>query len=127
MGNANSGRYPRLSPQERHRIIGLVADGMRPGDVAREVARSKTMVYTVMREAGGMTRRVSWEPSPARLSAAERELIVRGLDANESFRAIARRLGRAPSTVSREVNANGGRAGYAGWRALRRGSVRRSV
>jgi transposase, IS30 family len=122
VGNANSGRYPRLSPQERHRIIGLVADGMRPGAVAREVARSKSMVYTVMREAGGMTRRVSWEPSPARLSAAERELVVRGLDAEESFRAIARRLGRAPSTVSREVNANGGRAGYAGWRAHRRAS-----
>jgi transposase len=102
MGSACSGRYPRLSPQERHRIIGLVADGMRPGDVAREVARSKSMVYTVMREAGGMTRRVSWEPSPVRLSAGERELVVRALDAGTSFRAIAAQLGRAPSTVSRE-------------------------
>jgi IS30 family transposase len=77
------------------------------------------MVRTVMREAGGMTRRVVWEPSPARLSAAEREQIRGGLDAGESFRTIATRLGRAASTVSREVNSNGGRAGYAGWRADR--------
>jgi IS30 family transposase len=33
---------------------------------------------------------------------------------------LGRRLGRAASTVSREVNANGGRDGYAGWRAHRR-------
>jgi IS30 family transposase len=74
----------------------------------------------VIREAGGVARRLDWEPSPARLSAAEREEIRCGLDAGESIRMIAGRLGRAPSTVSREVNANGGRAGYAGWRAHRR-------
>jgi IS30 family transposase len=119
VGNANSGRYPKLMPSERKRIIALVAGGMATVEVAREVARSASMVRTVMREAGGMTRRVVWEPSPARLSAAEREAIRGGLDAEESFRVIAGRLGRAPSTVSREVNANGGRVGYAGWRAHR--------
>lgn len=120
MGNANSGRYPRLTPEDRKRIIGLVADGMRAADVAREVARSKGFVHLVMREAGGVARRLDWDPSPARLSASEREDIRSGLDAGESFRAIARRLGRVASTVSREVNANGGRDGYAGWRAHRR-------
>jgi len=119
MGNANSGRYLRLSPLERKRIIGLVADGMRTVDVAREVARSERMVQRVVRAAGGVARRMDWDPSPARLSASEREEIRRGLDAGESLRAIARRLGRAGSTVSREVNANGGRDGYAGWRAHR--------
>jgi transposase, IS30 family len=119
MGGKNSGRYPRLLPLERKRIISLVAGGMRTADVAREVSRSVSMVRTVMREAGGMTRRVVWEPSPARLSAAEREQIRGGLDAGESFRTIAGRLGRAASTVSREVNSNGGRQGYAGWRAHR--------
>src|SRR5580765_2728160 len=117
MGNKNSGRYPKLLPLERKRIISLAADGVRTADEAREVARSVSMVRTVMREAGGMTRRVVWEPSPARLSAGEREAIRGGLDAGESFRTIATRLQRAPSTVSREVNANGGRVGYAGWRA----------
>ena len=108
MGNANSGRYPKLTPEDRKRIIGLVADGMRVADVAREVARSTGFVHRVVAGAGGVARRLDWDPSPARLSAAEREEIRSGLDAGESFRAIAARLGRAPSTVSREVNANGG-------------------
>jgi IS30 family transposase len=43
---------------------------------------------------------------------AEREEISRGLAAGMSLRAIAAVLGRAPSTVSREVAGNGGRAGY---------------
>jgi IS30 family transposase len=120
VGNANSGRYPKLTPEERKRIIGLVADGMRPVDVAREVARSAWFVHRVIREAGGVARRLDWDPSPARLSAADREDIRAGLDAGDSLRAIAGRLGRAPSTVSREVNANGGAKAYEGWRAHRR-------
>jgi transposase, IS30 family len=120
VGNANSGRYPKLTPQERRRIIGLVADGMGTVDVAREVRRSASFVRRIMRDAGGVARRLEWDPSPARLSAAEREQIRAGLDAGESFSSIARGIGRVPSTVSREVNANGGRAGYQGWRAHRR-------
>ena len=62
-----------------------------------------------------------------RLSLAEREDISRGLAACESLRAIAARLGRAPSTVAREVTGNGGRGGYravtadeAAWRRAKR-------
>jgi IS30 family transposase len=122
VGIENSGRYPKLRPDERKRIIGLVADGMRAVDVAREVARSVSMVHRVMHEAGGVARRLDWNPSPARLSAGEREDIRAGLDAGVSLRAIAARLGRAPSTVSREVKANGGPNDYRGWRAHRRAS-----
>jgi IS30 family transposase len=43
---------------------------------------------------------------------AEREEISRGLAAGDSCRVIAQRLGRAPSTVSREVARNGGRRRY---------------
>ncbi len=50
---------------------------------------------------------------------AEREEISRGLAARESIRAIATRLGRAPSTVSREINANGGPRRYRAARADR--------
>ena len=120
MGNANSGRYPKLTPEERKRIIGLVADGLPAAEVAKAVARSTGFVYRVIQAAGGVARRQDWDPSPARLSAGERERIRSGLDAGESFASIARGLGRATSTVSREVNANGGRAAYAGWRAHRR-------
>ena len=48
----------------------------------------------------------SWKPrkrSALRLSLSEREEISLGLAAGESMRSIARRLGRAPSTVTREV------------------------
>jgi IS30 family transposase len=119
VGNANSGRYPKLTSEERKRIIGLVADGMHVKEVAREVARSAGLIRRVTRAAGGVARRLEWDPSPARLSAAERETIAAGVKAGDSFRAIAAELSRAPSTVSREVRNNGGRDGYAGWRAHR--------
>jgi IS30 family transposase len=61
------------------------------------------------------------------LAAAEREEISRGLARGESFRAIARQIGRPHTTVAREVNRNGGRRRYraraadaAAWRRARR-------
>jgi IS30 family transposase len=54
------------------------------------------------------------------LSILEREQILLGVSRGASLRAIARALGRSPSTISREVAANGGRAGYGAWRAHRR-------
>jgi IS30 family transposase len=54
------------------------------------------------------------------LSVAEREEISRGLVEGDSFREVARRLSREPSTISREVNANGGRAHYRAWVGERR-------
>ena len=118
-GNANSGRYPKLLSAEKSRIIVLSARGMSDRDLAREVGRSLGTVQLVIREGGGVAAKINWDPSPARLSAGERRRSGR-VSMRESFAAIARRLGRATSTVSREVNANGGRAGYAGWRAHRR-------
>ena len=61
------------------------------------------------------------------LTLTEREEISRGLVAHLSLRSIAFQLGRAPSTISREVNRNGGlkhyratQADQAAWdRALR--------
>lgn len=47
-----------------------------------------------------------------RLSSAEREELSRGLAQEESLSAIARRMGRAPSTLSREMNRNGSKSGY---------------
>jgi IS30 family transposase len=59
-------------------------------------------------------------PGPGRLTLADREEITLGLHAGESFTGIAGRLGKAPSTVSREVAANGGRGDYRAWRAHQR-------
>ncbi len=60
---------------------------------------------------------IVWSPGPSRLSLADREEISRGLSVGEPLRAVARRLGRAPSTISREVKANGGRSHYRAVRA----------
>jgi IS30 family transposase len=61
------------------------------------------------------------------LSAADREEISRGNAAGLSARAIASRLGRSASTISREIGRNGGRAAYracvadvAAWERARR-------
>lgn len=64
-----------------------------------------------------------------RLEAAEREEISRGLAQGETISAVARRLGRAPSTLVREVSRNSGTSGYrafsAGHRARASASARR--
>lgn len=81
-------------------------------EIARVVGRSVSTVRDYVARHG--FRRPAGPPawSSARLSLADREETSRGLVASESLRAIARRLGRAPSTICREVNANGGRSGY---------------
>ena len=53
--------------------------------------------------------------APRRLSLADREELSRGLIAGDSLRQIAARLGRAVSTISREVAWNGPRDTYRAW------------
>jgi IS30 family transposase len=106
-------------PREVKLEIGLrVGRGERWCDVASVFGISERSIARVMVESGGMPAR--WKDrSPRRLSVLEREEISRGLSVGDSLRVIAARLGRHPSTVSREVNANGGRDGYRAWRADR--------
>ena len=65
-----------------------------------------------------------WSPASGRLTLADREEISLGLHGGETFTAIANRVGRAVSSVSREVAANGGRGGYRAWRAHQRARQR---
>jgi IS30 family transposase len=67
----------------------------------------------------GGVMRPARERSPLRLSVTDREEVSRGLVAGDSLRRIAARLGRAVSTISREVGWNGPRDGYRAWRAER--------
>ncbi len=96
---------------ERLEIRARVAAGERIDAVAASVRRSRRLVQRVVGRAGGLPPRRSVR-SVLRLSMAEREEISRGLRAGESFRRIAAGLDRSPSTVSREVGANGGRRPY---------------
>jgi IS30 family transposase len=79
--------------------------------IARHFGRSHSSIQGILARTGGI------RPAPRRrsqlsLTLAEREEISRGVVAGLSVRAIALLLGRAPSTVSREVNRNGGRRHY---------------
>jgi hypothetical protein len=67
-------------------------------------------------QSGGVKQPPRRRP-PGSLLAAELEEISRGVAAGDSCRAIAKRLGRAPSTVSRELTRNGGCCGYRAQRA----------
>ena len=102
-----------LSVEQRREARRLGAEGLKTAEIARGLGCSLTTVNRVLAGQGKREARASrWCPSPARLSSVEREEISRGLQAGLSFTAIASRLGRATSTVSREVNANGGRDRY---------------
>ena len=61
-----------------------------------------------------------------RLSFTEREEVSRGLAQGIGLSAIARRLGRAPSTIAREVRHNSGKSGYRAFSAGNRANVRAS-
>jgi IS30 family transposase len=109
----------RISDTERQRIAELLAEGAPVWRLHKEINRSR---YAIRRAVVALHRPPKQEPrrSPLRLSLAEREEISRGLAAGEPVREIARRLGRAPSTVCREVAANGGRGRYRACAADRR-------
>jgi len=101
----------------------LAAKGHRLREIGRLVHRSKHAVTNALaREPSAVP--IAWNPSPARLSLAEREEVRVGLEQGHTFTAIATVIGRAVSTVSREVAANGGRASYQGWQAHQQAGCR---
>jgi IS30 family transposase len=95
-----------------------VGEGVDLDQIARQLGCCVRTVQRVWVESKVKSRRVG--QSALRLSFVEREQISRGLAAGQSVRAIARALGRSASTVSREVNANGGRGRYRALRAHER-------
>ena len=109
----------KVEQARRLEVLARVAGGGRQVAVARELGLSRSTVQRVLVAAGGApSRRVRRRPrSVLRLSLVEREEIRAGIAAGDSFRVIARRIGRAPSTVSREVGGVGGRGSYRATRA----------
>jgi len=79
--------------------------------IARLFGRHHSAIQGILSRTGGI-RPPQRRRSQRALTLAEREEISRGVIAGQSLRSIAASLGRAPSTVSRELNRNGGRRQY---------------
>ena len=110
-----------LTHEQKQLAFRLRGRGWRLVDIAREIGCSAPMVGLMVR-AGRFTIGVrdEWQPRSGHLGIADREEILIGVRAGDSLAAIAKRLGRQCSTVSREVAANGGRDSYSAWAAHQR-------
>ena len=84
--------------------------------IGRRLGRSAGSIRAFVESSGGVRPPVRWRSSH-HLSLTEREEVSRGVAAGDSSAVIGSRLGRAPSTISRELARNGGRAGYRAHRA----------
>ena len=94
----------------------LVGQGVMPGDAGVAVGVSEHCGRRWFADAGGVKPRFADEQPRRRprLSFEEREEIALGVAVQESVRSIADRLGRAASTISREIknNSSNGRNHY---------------
>ena len=79
--------------------------------IGQALGRGHTSIAGHIRPSGGI-RPPARRRSSRVLTFAEREEISRGIVEGRSLRAIARALGRSPSTVSREIGRNGGSRRY---------------
>ena len=93
----------------------LMWDRWRKGESLQQIAqlfdRNHSSIQHILAETGGI------RPAPRcrsrlALTLAEREEISRSVAAGYSLRSIAAQLGRAPSTISREIRRNGGQRSY---------------
>lgn len=104
---------PRIYYTESQKA--LMWERWRKGESLQQIAqlfdRNHTSIQGILARTGGIQPRPRCRSQRA-LSLAEREEISRGLVAGHSIRSIAILLRRAPSTISREINRNGGQSGY---------------
>jgi IS30 family transposase len=104
---------PRIYYTDTHKA--LMWERWRHGESLQKIAqlfgRNHSSISRILAETGGI------RPAPRcrsrlALTLAEREEISRAVVAGLSIRSIARSIGRAPSSVSREIKRNGGWDGY---------------
>lgn len=93
----------------------LMWERWQKGDSLQQIAqlfdRNHSTVQGILSRTGGI-RPASRRRSRLALTLAEREEISRAVVTGQSIRSVARQLGRAPSTISRELQRNGGQQRY---------------
>src|SRR6185295_4834778 len=80
-------------------------------EIGRALEASAETVRLVIVRRGGVAPEARRRAKHT-LTLAEREEISRGIARDEGVRELARRLGRLPSTISREIARHGGRTQY---------------
>jgi IS30 family transposase len=112
------GKHGHLSREQKQLALRLHAKGWRLVDIAREIGCTAPMVGRMAREGRHLDGKpFGWQPRTGHLTVLEREQIMVGLARGDSLTTIARELGRAVSTISREVRRSGKREDYSAWRA----------
>ena len=107
---AQMGR-PGLSPRRKAELWKRWRAGESVSDIARALEKNVGSIFGVLRLRGGIGP-PQRKRSQCALTRGDREEISHGLAAGLSQRQIAARIGRSPSTVSREIDRNGGEARY---------------
>jgi transposase, IS30 family len=109
---ARKPRWFRLPPELRREVLRLAAQGLSLPQMSARLDLSVSVVWSVLRPLGGVIRKDMLAPTGVRLGLAERVEIRVGLERGWSYRRIGDQLGRAASTICREVAAGGGRGCY---------------
>ena len=105
------GQAQETHAQPAHHLWRRWREGQTLTEIAVALSVPTVSVFAMIRRSGGYSPPERTRAERA-LGPDEREEISRGLSAGDSIRAIAARIGRPASTVSREVSRNGGRQRY---------------
>ncbi len=104
---------PRIYYTESQRA--LMWERWQKGESLQHIAqlfdRNHSSIQRILAETGGI-RPAARRRSRLALTLAEREEISRAVVAGHSMRSIAAQIGRAPSTISREIKRHGGQECY---------------
>jgi IS30 family transposase len=102
---------PGLSAQQKKELWIRWKDGQSLSEIGGALGKHAGSIHGVLSAHGGITPRERCR-RPNALTVAEREEISRSLATGCSLRSIATQLGRAHSTICREVKRNGGAKRY---------------
>lgn len=107
---AQMGR-PGLSASQKAELWQRWKIGQSLSDIGRALSKHAGSIHGVLSANGGIVP-ITRRRSQRVLTLSEREEISRGIASDLSIRKIAEEIGRSPSTVSREIERNGGRDRY---------------